>query len=97
MFEDFTKFLDDNPFCETPVDVKTFVEGERYLNQPPLSKIQYDIVESMAQIYKREDVERFMGTKDGGRHFAKYTKGEIIMALGKGLRHGIKGHFRHGP
>ncbi len=84
MFEDFTKFLDDNPFCETPVDVKTFVEGEQYLNQPPLSKIQYDIVESMAQIYKREDVERFMGTKDGGRHFAKYTKGEIIMALGKG-------------
>lgn len=84
MFEDFTKLLDDNPFVETPVDVKTFVEGEQFLNQPPLSKIQYDIVESMAQIYKREDVERFMGTKDGGRHYAKYTKGEIIMALGKG-------------
>lgn len=84
MFEDFTRLLDDNPFSETPVDVKTFVEGEDFLHQPPLSKIQYDIVESMAQIYKREDVERFMGTKEGGNHYAKYTKGEIIMALGKG-------------
>jgi len=84
MFEDFSKLLDDDPFQEQPVDVKTFVEGREFLNQPPLSKIQYDIVESMSQIYKQEDVERFMPGKEGREHYDKYTKGEIIMALGKG-------------
>ena len=84
MFDNFVNILDDSPFEETPVDVKTFVEGDQYLNQPSLSKIQYDLVESMAQIYKTEDVERFMGYEKGRQHYAKYTKGEIIMALGKG-------------
>lgn len=84
MFEDIAKLLDDNPFAEEPVDAQTFVESQDYLGQPPLSKIQYDIVESMAQIYKSEDVERFMGGKEGREYYAKYTKGEIIMALGKG-------------
>jgi hypothetical protein len=84
MFDNFVNILDDSPFEETPVDVKTFVEGDQYLNQPALSKIQYDLVESMAQIYKTDDVERFMGYEKGRQHYAKYTKGEIIMALGKG-------------
>ena len=84
MFDNFVNILDDSPFEETPVDVKTFVEGDQYLNQPALSKIQYDLVESMAQIYKTEDVERFMGYEKGRQHYTKYTKGEIIMALGKG-------------
>lgn len=83
-FEDFSKFLEDSPFDETPVDAKTFVESSDYLAQPPLSKIQYDIVESMAQIYKQEDVERVLGVTEGRHYFTKYTKGEIIMALGKG-------------
>ena len=83
-FDNFAKLLDDNPFSEIPVDAKTFVEGHDFLGQPPLSKIQYDIVESMAQIYKREHVERFMGGKEGREYYAKLTKGEIIMALGKG-------------
>jgi len=84
MFDNFVNILDDSPFEETPVDVKTFVEGDQYLNQPALSKIQYDLVESMAQIYKTDDVEKFMGYEKGRQHYAKYTKGEIIMALGKG-------------
>lgn len=83
-FDNFASLLDDSPFEETPVDAKTFVESTDYLGQPPLSPIQYDIVESMAQIYKQSDVERFMGSVDGARYFKKYTKGEIIMALGKG-------------
>lgn len=64
-FDAFTSLLDDTPFEETPVDAQTFVESMDYLGQPPLSKIQYDIVESMAQIYKQEDVERFMGSVPG--------------------------------
>ena len=37
MFDDFVNILEDGHFEEEPVDVKTFVEGIEYLNQPPLS------------------------------------------------------------
>jgi hypothetical protein len=84
MFNDFLEALQDNPFEETPVDVKTFVESPDYLNQPPLSAIQYDIVEAMSQIYRKEDLQVLMGTEEGDRHYAKYTKNEIILQLGKG-------------
>jgi hypothetical protein len=84
MFDDFLEALKDNHFSEKPVDVKTFVEGEDFLNQPPLSKIQYDVVEAMSQIYKKEDLQQMMGMEDGTRHYQKYTKNEIILQLGKG-------------
>lgn len=84
MFDEFLEALKDNPFAEIPVDVKTFVEGEAYLNQPPLSDIQYDIVEAMSQIYKKEDLIELMGIEAGSRHYEKYTKNEIILQLGKG-------------
>jgi hypothetical protein len=84
MFNDFLEALQENHFAETPVDVKTFVESPNFLNQPPLSPIQYDIVEAMSQIYKQEDLQMLMGTKEGAQHFKKYTKNEIILQLGKG-------------
>ena len=84
MFDDFFEVLKDNNFEETPVDAKTFVEGEAYLGQPPLSQIQYDIVEAMSQIYKLEDLIDIMGTEDGTRYYKKYTKNEVILQLGKG-------------
>lgn len=84
MFNDFLEALQDNPFEETPVDAKTFVESPEYLGQPPLSKIQYDIVEAMSQIYKKQDVQTIMGTSEGASYYDKYTKNEIILQLGKG-------------
>ena len=84
MFDDFLEALKDNYFAEIPVDVKTFVEHEEYLNQPPLSAIQYDIVEAMSQIYKKEDLQEMLGSEAGARHYDKYTKNEIILQLGKG-------------
>ena len=84
MFDDFLDALQDSPFEEMPVDAKTFVEGEDYLGQPPLSDIQYDIVEAMSQIYKLEDVIRIMGAEQGTRYYKKYTKNEVILQLGKG-------------
>jgi hypothetical protein len=84
MFDDFLDALKDNPFIETPVDVKTFVEGEDYLAQPPLSSIQYDIVEAMSQIYRLEELQQVMGTVAGQKHHKKYTKNELILMLGKG-------------
>jgi hypothetical protein len=83
-FNDFFEALQDNQFEETPVDVKTFVESPDYLGQPPLSTIQYDIVEAMSQIYRKEDLQVLLGTEQGDKHYAKYTKNEIILQLGKG-------------
>jgi hypothetical protein len=83
-FNDFFEALQDNQFEENPVDVKTFVESPDFLGQPPLSNIQYDIVEAMSQIYRKEDLQVLMGTEQGDRHFTKYTKNEIILQLGKG-------------
>jgi hypothetical protein len=84
MFDDFLEILKDNPFVEMPVDVRTFVEGKDYLAQPPLSEIQYDIVEAMSQIYRLEELQMVMGETEGARHYKKYTKNEIILKLGKG-------------
>ncbi len=84
MFDDFLEVLKDNSFAEKPVDAKTFVEGEDYLNQPPLSPIQYDIVEAMSQIYRLEDLINLMGEEEGTRYYKKYTKNEVILQLGKG-------------
>jgi hypothetical protein len=84
MFNEFFEVLKDTNFAERPVDAKTFVEGEDYLGQPPLSQVQYDIVEAMSQIYKLEDVIDIMGEEEGRRYYKKYTKNEVILQLGKG-------------
>jgi hypothetical protein len=84
MYDEFLDVLKDNNFREMPVNAKAFVEGEDYLGQPPLSDIQYDIVEAMSQIYKLEDVIDILGEVEGTRYYKKYTKNEIILQLGKG-------------
>ncbi len=84
MFNEFLEALQDDHFQEIPVDARTFVEGEDYLGQPPLSDIQYDIVEAMSQIYRKEDLISIMGEEKGSKYYDKYTKNEIILQLGKG-------------
>jgi hypothetical protein len=84
MFNEFLEVLKENHFVETPVDVKTFVQSPDYLGQPLLSDIQYEIVEAMSQIYRKEDLIDIMGDVEGSKHFAKYTKNELILQLGKG-------------
>jgi hypothetical protein len=83
-FSDIIEALDDNPFEENPVDVHTFVLNPKFLGLPPLSDFQYTLVECMSQIYKKEDLMRLMGDKEGADHFERYTKNEIIQQLGKG-------------
>lgn len=84
MFNDFFEALKENHFQEIPVDAKTFVESSEYLGQPPLSVIQYEIVEAMSQIYEKEDLQELYGSVEGLNYFKKYTKNEIILQLGKG-------------
>jgi hypothetical protein len=83
-FSDFFDALDDNPFEEDPVDLDTFLHDENFLMQPRLSQIQRDLVEAMSQIYKEEDLIRYMGEEEGRKHYKKYTKAEVILQLGKG-------------
>ncbi len=83
-FNEFFDVLKENHFVETPVDVKTFVQSPNYLGQPLLSDIQYEIVEAMSQIYRKEDLIELMGQVEGLNHFNKYTKNELILQLGKG-------------
>ena len=84
MFNDFLEVLKENQFDEIPVDAKTFVESADYLGQPPLSLIQYEIVEAMSQIYRKEELQEVFGSVAGAQYFDKYTKNEIILQLGKG-------------
>jgi hypothetical protein len=83
-FSDFLEVLDSDPFEEYPVDIKTFVMGNKYLNHPPLSDIQYTAVEMMSQIYHEEDLARFMGAEKAKEYYRQYTKNEIVLQLGKG-------------
>ena len=83
-FNDFLEVLKDNPFEETPVDARTFIESPDFLGQPGLSEIQYSIVEAMSQIYRKEELMYLMGEVEGSKYYDKYTKNEIILQLGKG-------------
>lgn len=83
-FTDFFEALNDNPFVEEPVDVRTFVLSSDYLGLPPLSEHQYTLVECMSQIYREADLIKLMGETAGREHFKKYTKTEVILKLGKG-------------
>ena len=84
MFNDFLEVLKENQFDEIPVDAKTFVESADYLGQPELSSIQYEIVEAMSQIYRKEELQEIFGSVAGAQYYDKYTKNEIILQLGKG-------------
>ena len=83
-FSDFLEALDENPFEEMPVDAKTFITSKDYLGLPELSEYQYTLVECMSQVYKQEDVERWLGKEYGKEHYKKYTKSEVILMCGKG-------------
>ena len=83
-FEEFLTALEENPFEEYPVGVREFVRSPDYLGQPELSDIQYDLVETMSQIYKMEDLQRFMGEREGAEYHGRFTKSEVILQCGKG-------------
>lgn len=82
---EFTEVLDDDGFEEYPVDIRTFVEHEDFLNlgETPLSDIQYTIVSAMSQIYKLETLILLYGEDEGNRVW-DLTVNEIIAVLGKG-------------
>lgn len=82
-FSEFLSVLDDDPFEEYPVDVRTFVHDNHFLGQPELSEIQYAVVEAGSQIYRLQDLKRFMPDR-AEQYFKDNTKNEVILQCGKG-------------
>lgn len=82
-FNDLIDILDGEEFDERPVDLKTFVTDPNYLGLPPLSDLQYTLIEKSSQIYKESTLIKLFGEVEGKRMF-KQTCNEVIAQLGKG-------------
>lgn len=82
-FDDLIDILDGEEFDEKPVDLKTFVTSPSYLGLPPLSDLQYTLIEKSSQIYKESTLKKLFGEEEGERIY-KQTCTEVIAQLGKG-------------
>jgi len=82
-FNDLIDILDGEEFDERPVDLRTFVTGPDYLGLPPLSELQYELIEKSSQIYKEATLKKLFGEDEGSLRF-KQTCNEVIAQLGKG-------------
>jgi hypothetical protein len=83
-FDDFDALLTKDDLTTIPVSVDQFVEDSHYLGQPPLSKIQTEIVKYSTQILKLKTLQEMFGEEEGQAYYDKYTKTEIVCQLGKG-------------
>jgi hypothetical protein len=82
-FSDLIDILDGEEFEEKPVDLIEFVTSPKYLGLPPLSELQYELIEKSSQIYKESTLIKLYGEEEGKRRF-KQTCNEVIAQLGKG-------------
>jgi hypothetical protein len=82
-FNDLIDILDGEEFDERPVDLITFVTSPDYLGLPPLSELQYELIEKSSQIYKEATLKKLFGEDEGSFRF-KQTCNEVIAQLGKG-------------
>ena len=70
-------------FAEQPVSLTEFVTGKRYLNNPPLSPIQYDAVRHIEQIYLPETYP-LMAEEFGDYWLPKRSINFATLQWGKG-------------
>jgi hypothetical protein len=82
-FSDLIDILDGEEFEEKPVDLMEFVTSPKYLGLPPLSELQYELIEKSSQIYKESTLIKLYGEEEGKKRF-KQTCNEVIAQLGKG-------------
>ena len=68
-FSDLIDILDGEEFEEKPVDLKTFVTDPNFLGLPPLSELQYTLIEKSSQIYKETTLTKLFGEDEGKRVF----------------------------
>lgn len=82
-FNDALNALSGEQFEERPVEIEEFVTSPDYLNLPPLSEIQYQIIRAGSQIYRYETLVELYGEQKANKRY-KETYNEIILQLGKG-------------
>ena len=82
-FNDIFNALSGEDFEERPVEIEEFVVSEDYLNLPPLSEYQYQMIRAGSQIYRYETLEALYGEEKAYKRW-KETYNEIILQLGKG-------------
>ena len=82
-FDTFLDVLDGDEFDEKPVGIRQFVIDDAYLGLPPLSDLQYKIIEASTQIYKKKTLHNLYEYKEAERRW-RQTFTEVIMQLGKG-------------
>ena len=70
-------------FEEVPVTVEQFVTDPDYMDLPPLSDIQLELIKKSSQIYRRETLEMLYSAQEADKRWED-TKNEIIFFLGKG-------------
>ena len=82
-FSVFLEALEDDAFDEMPVQIEEFVTSKEYLNLPPLSDVQYQLIKASTQIYKRETLHKLYGEIEGEKRWSQ-TCNEVVFQLGKG-------------
>lgn len=84
-FEDLKNAVVGEEFDEKPVDLKTFINNDKYLNMPRvgLSEVQEQLIKACTQIYRLETLITLYGYEEGSRLWTE-TFNEIIFQLGKG-------------
>lgn len=74
----------DDLFEEEPVPLKVFIEDNKYLGNPPLSPVQYDLVQHIERVYLPE-LYPLMAEEFGGYWSQQIRMTNLISAMwGKG-------------
>lgn len=79
----FFEVTREDDFEEIPVPLEEFLYSDEFLNLPPLSHYQIQLLEAMTQIYKYDTLVELWGYEEADRQ-QKATAFEIIFQLGKG-------------
>lgn len=82
-FNDIFNALSGEDFEEQPVEIEEFVTSEEFLNLPPLSEYQYQMIRAGSQIYKYETLVSLYGEEKADKRW-RQTCNEVILQLGKG-------------
>ena len=82
-FNDVFNALSGEDFEEQPVEIEEFVTSEEFLNLPPLSDYQYQMIRAGSQIYKYDTLVALYGPDKADKRY-KQTCNEVILQLGKG-------------
>lgn len=82
-YNDIFNALSGEDFAERPVEIEEFVTSEDFLDLPPLSELQYQMIRAGSQIYKRSTLEALYGEEKADKRY-KQTCNEVILQLGKG-------------